>query len=198
MSMEVQSLIDRIQTEGVNKAEAEKKQIIENAQKEAATLIANAKAEATEIIKNATDESAKLEERAKSAVQQASRDVIIGLRVDLENRLRKVVKESVAGALTPEMMGKIIQAIVQNDQTSDGIELAVAKSISENDINVIKNKVAETYKSQVEIMLRNDFTAGFKVGFKGSDLFLDLSDEALTQIICAYVGPKIATILEAK
>ncbi len=198
MTMEVQGLIDRIQADGVQKAEAQKQAMIEAAEKEAKSIIANAKEEAAEMIKVATDESQKLEARAKSAVSQAARDMILGLRVDMENRLKKVVKSNIDSAMTADVMKNIITQLVAGSKDASGVEIALPKAITDADIQSIKSAVSASYKSEPEIMLRSDFSAGFKVGFKDTDLFLDISDEALTQIICGYVGPKIAAIIESK
>ena len=40
------------------------------------------------------------------------------------------------------------------------------------------------------------FSAGLKIGFQGGDVFFDFSDDALAEIICEFVGPKLAAVLK--
>ena len=53
MAEELQGLLDRIQSEGIAKAEAEKTKIVEDAKAEAAKIVAAAKEEAASIVKKA-------------------------------------------------------------------------------------------------------------------------------------------------
>ena len=46
------------------------------------------------------------------------------------------------------------------------------------------------------IRISSGVSAGLQIGFKGTDVFLDFSDEALADVICAYVGPKLAAALK--
>lgn len=199
MGMELQGLLDRINTDGLQKAEARKAEIIKAAEAQAASIIAEAKQKAAEMIKDAQSESDKLEERAKSAVRQAARDIVIGLRSELEKRLAQLTQSAVGESMTPDAMGKLVTAIVNGTSGVSGdkaLELAVSKNIPQSDVDKLIASVTASLKTQPVIQLRSDFNAGLKIGVKGNDLFIDLSDEALTELICGYVGPKVAEILK--
>ena len=64
--------------------------------------------------------------------------------------------------------------------------------------NHLKTNLANNLKKQPEIFEGLDFTGGLKIGFKESDVFLDFTDKALNEIISGYVGPRLATMLDAK
>jgi hypothetical protein len=34
-----------------------------------------------------------------------------------------------------------------------------------------------------------------KIGFKGSDVFFDFSDDAISDLICQFIGPKLTAML---
>jgi V/A-type H+-transporting ATPase subunit E len=108
MAEELQSLLERINEDGVKKAEEEKAKIISEAEKKAEQIIKEAEARAEELMKKASEEAEQNEKRAASAIRQAARDITLALKEELQNRLRAVVKESVGKAMTPELMGKII------------------------------------------------------------------------------------------
>ena len=88
MAEELQSLLDKINAEGVRKAEAEAARIIENAKKQAQDIRNEAEAEAAATMKNAADQAAALESRAEAAIKQAARDVLLQLQSELQNRFR--------------------------------------------------------------------------------------------------------------
>ncbi len=203
MSEELQGLLNRIQEEGVKKADDEKAQIIANAQKEADSIIEKAKSEAEKIIKNAELDANKSEERAKSAIQQSSRDIVLSLRKSLENRLSKVVANSLGDAMTPELMGKILLIMVDNycknnPNTDPDIEVL----LTENDMDTMQalfnGALLKDLKTNPEISLGHDFAAGIKVGFKGDDIFFDFSDDAIADIICKFIGPKLSEMLKSQ
>ena len=47
-----------------------------------------------------------------------------------------------------------------------------------------------------KISVGHDFQAGLQIGFSGEDVFLDFSDDTLSEIICEFVGPKLAAVLK--
>ena len=81
MAEELQGILDRINADGIAKADAERKEIIAKAKDEAAKIIADAKAEAACIVKNAEGEADAFRKRAENALVQAARDIKISLKV---------------------------------------------------------------------------------------------------------------------
>jgi V/A-type H+-transporting ATPase subunit E len=200
MAEELQSLLERINEDGVKKAEEEKAKIISEAEKKAEQIIKEAEARAEELMKKASEEAEQNEKRAASAIRQAARDITLALKEELQNRLRAVVKESVGKAMTPELMGKIIlemekSFIEKNGEESLGLEILINKKDLEAMENHIKAELLKNLKEKPEFSIGHDFSAGLKIAVKGDDLFFDFSDETLTEIICEYVGPRLAEII---
>ena len=94
MAEELQSLLEKINQDGVMKAEAEKARIIANAEKEAAEIIANAKKEAENIIANAEKENISLSQRTVSALEQSRRDILLQLREEIAKRLNEAIQDN--------------------------------------------------------------------------------------------------------
>jgi V/A-type H+-transporting ATPase subunit E len=111
MAEELQSLLDKINAEGVRKAEAEAARIIENAKKQAQDIRNEAEAEAAATMKNAADQAAALESRAEAAIKQAARDVLLQLQSELQNRIEKAVSGAAEQALTAEFMTELIRSM---------------------------------------------------------------------------------------
>ena len=145
MAEELQGLLDRIQTEGIEKAEAEKATILGNAKAEAAKIIEKAKEEAATIVKKANEEAEISVNKGNAAIRQAARDVLIALRADIEARLKALVTESIGQAMTPDVMGKIILEMVkayrEKNPTGDAtVELLLPQSEAGQMAELLKDK----------------------------------------------------------
>ena len=200
MSEELQSLLEKIQEDGVKKADTERDKIITAAKEEAAKIKSDAEKKAAEIVKKAEEEAKRNEERAASTIRQAARDAVIALNAELRERLETVVKECVGDAMTPKMMGGLILEMYKKYLEHSSKEPEIHVLLNEKDIaemeKLIKGSLVENLKHNPEISLAHDFSAGLKIGFKDSDIFFDFSDEALSEVICAYVGPRLAGIIK--
>ena len=201
MAEELQGLLDKIQSEGIAKAEAEKNAVIESAKAESAKIIENAKKEAAEMIRKAEEEAEMSRTKGAAAIKQAARDVIIALRADMEKRLKKLVADCLGEAMTPELMGKIILEMVKayrekNPNGEATVELLLQQKDAAALEKYLKSGVLKELKANPVISVGGDFSSGLQLGFKGEDVFLDFSDDALTDVICAYVGPKLAASIK--
>ena len=63
-------------------------------------------------------------------------------------------------------------------------------------IPLLKGSLLADLKANPVIRINADAASGLQIGFKDSDVFLDFTDEALCDVICAYVGPKLAAALK--
>ena len=202
MAEELQGLLDRIHKEGIQKAETEKEQLITQAQKEADAILKKADKDAKDLLKKAQENAKKEEEKAKASIRQAARDIVITLKTELLERLNICVKDLVAEAMVPKLMSDIIVKMADSFAKSSGKDAELSLIFSAKDldkmIQYFKTNLADSLKKQPEILKGHDFAAGLQIGFKGSDVFLDFSDEALTDIISGYVGSRLASVLNDK
>ena len=201
MAEELQGLLDKIQTEGIEKAESEKSRIIADAKAEAARIVAEAKQQAEAIVKKAGEEAEVSEAKGAAAIRQAARDVIIALRSDIEARLRKLTADCVGDAMTPELMSQIVLEMVKayrekNPVGDATVEILLAPKDADRLASLLKGSLLAGLRVNPEIAVGNDFASGLQIGFKGSDVFLDFSDDALADVICAFVGPKLAAAIK--
>jgi V/A-type H+-transporting ATPase subunit E len=192
--------LEKINEEGVKKGEETKNKIISDAGIEAEKIIRDAKAKADDIVKNAQLDSETVKSRGEAAVRQAVRDIVITLQGEILNRFKNVVKESTADAMTPDLMGKIIIEMVKNYNIKNpsgeaDIELILAQKDIDAMEKLLKTSLVNSLKKNPSISLGQNFAAGIKISFKGDDVFFDFSDEAISDMICAYVGPRLAAVI---
>ena len=199
MSEELQGLLNKIQAEGLEKAETERARLVAEAKAQAETILAEAKAQADKIRKDAEADAEASRKKADAAVRQAARDVIISLKDDLQEKLRAVVREASAQAMTTEAMAGLIAKIAEQfaQNAASGAEVILPAREREEAAMKLIGCLPDVLKKNASVQLGRGFAAGFKIGFNNSEVFLDFSDEALTEVICEFVGPKLAAVIKA-
>ncbi len=203
MSEELQGLLKRIQEEGISKADQEKNEIITAAKSEADMIINDAKLKAEEIIRKATDDGQNTLQRGKEALGQASRDILIQLKNEMVGRMEKVVKSNLKEVMTPEFMSKIISDMVAKYLAAKpgaelNLEVMVAAEERKKMEQMLHAGVAKSFKHTPKVFGAHDIESGLKVSFTDDDVYFDFSDEALTEIICKYAGPRFAEYFNKK
>ena len=117
MAEELQSLLDKIQSEGVAKAEARAAEIVAEAEKKAADVVAEAERKAAETRAAAEADAATLQSRAEASLRQAARDVRLQVGAAIqETELR--VPEDQAKALAEYARARLA------DEVGKGLKIA--------------------------------------------------------------------------
>ena len=199
MADELQALLDRISEEQIKKADAECEQITSAAKAEAERIVADAKAEAAAIVENAQKEADMLLEKGKESLRQASRDLLISLRGELEKRVSNTVEalmaSSMSGAALVDIIAKVITGFKNSDGSIDDIKLLLNPEELAALEGSIKAALAADLKEHCELAPLPGISGGFKVVFKESGIVYDFTDKSLAESICGSVSPKLAAIL---
>ena len=202
MAEDLQSLLAKIQEHGLDKANAERAAIIKKAEQEAAEITAKAKAAADAMRRAAEEECASLTKRAESAVKQAARDIVLKLNVELKERLNAILQENTANAMTPELMGRIINemaaAYIKDGKQEAKLEVLVSPKSLEEMNAALKGSLKDSFVKQPTLFADMELGGGLKVSVSGNDVFYDFSDDAITDIVAAYIGPRLAAIVKAE
>lgn len=202
MAEDLQSLLAKIQEQGLDKANAERAAIIKKAEQEAAEITAKAKAAADAMRRAAEEECASLTKRAENAVKQAARDIVLKLNVELKERLNAILQENTANAMTPELMGRIINemaaAYIKDGKQEAKLEVLVSPKSLEEMNAALKGSLKDSFVKQPTLFADMELGGGLKVSVSGNDVFYDFSDDAITDIVAAYIGPRLAAIVKAE
>ena len=198
MTEDLQGLLNRIQEDGLQKSEAERAKILADAEAKAAKIIADAEAKAAETEKKAAADAAALKEKAEESIRQASRDIIIALRSEMQQRLQSVVKSCVGQAMDQNLMVALIYEMSKKyaENPSDKLEVLLPAAAREQLEAGLLNALGQDLASRTKILGEPELESGLQIGFRDGSVFLDFSDEALSDLICSYIGPKLAAILK--
>ena len=200
MAEDVQGLLDKIHNDGIAKAEQEKEAIIAAAREEAARIVAEAKEQAENLKKTAQTEAQADHDKANAAIRQAARDAVIALKADLLAKLNAVVHSCIGGAMTPEVMKQIIltmaQSYAKDANAGESLEVLISKQEQEQTQAFLKEQLLKELKASPVIELTTDFNSGLQISFRDSDVYFDFSDDALAEVLCRFVGPKLTAVIK--
>lgn len=201
MAENLQGLLDRIHRDGLAKAESERDDILDRARKEAARIVSEAEAEAASIRSGAEADADREIKRAESSIRQAARDVVLSLREELDGRMRRLVRNSAAEALTPEVVAEVLRALagaVRDDPSKaacERLELMVAPDQLEKLGRAVAAAVKDDFQSEPQVFADRNIKGGVKVSINGADAFFDCTDAGFTELLAGYLSPRLAELI---
>jgi len=197
---ELQNLLDRIQRDGVEQAEAEASRIVQQAKDKAREIVGGAEREAAGMIARADKDSEVFVERGTKALEQAARDVVIGVQKDLERIFQESVKESAGEALTPEnmaeMMVKLAETYGQHDLKESRIEVLVSPRDQEQFVKLVMGKYRKSLGQGIEIHPEAGIRKGFKVSFRDDKLYHDFTVDAVADALAGLLKTPLRDIVK--
>ena len=185
---DLQGLLEKINRDGVEKADAEAKKIVEAAQAKADALIKDALAKAAQAKADAEKAAAAYSERAAETIRQAARDVVIGVKDSVTALLESLLAKDVDRALGNETAATQIVADAIKDLTGPGEIRCGAK-------------LAAALKSQVSglksftVTTDETLDAGFTVKLDGGRVEHDFTAEAISTELAKSLRPDLAKLL---
>lgn len=191
MAEELQQLLEKIQRDGVDKANAE-----------AAAIVAKANAEAAAIVKEAGEKAAADEARAEAAakasaeraaatIRQAARDEVLavkrGIEALLDDLLVRNVSESLAapGAAAKLALDAIKALGTESAEVAAGEKLAAA----------LKAQLAAESVKGITVTTDKAVGAGFSVRLEGGRVEHDFSEAAIAAALARRLRPELAKLL---
>jgi V/A-type H+-transporting ATPase subunit E len=197
---QLQSLLDRIRAEGVERAQAEAAAIVAEAGERAAQIVAEAQAEAERVRHKAQEDAAASAQRGEKALEQAGRDFLLSLQQRIEAVLRGSLRGTLAEALTPETVAEMLVRLADAYAAHDMNESRVDVLLAAEDRERLAALVMEQYRGLVAqgLTLRADekVDKGFRVSLADDNLYHDFTLAALAEALAPVLKSPLAEIVE--
>lgn len=192
MAEELQQLLEKIQRDGVDKANAE-----------AAAIVAKAKAEADAIVKKAQDAAAAAEAkgkadaeayaaRAKETISQAARDTVLKVKQDVMELLKKLLLQNVTAALATEAVPLAAAAVKELVTGSATAEIAAAPKL----VDALRAQLAQQAQSGVKVVADETTGTGFTVRLDNGRVEHDFTDAAISEALAQRLRADLAALLK--
>jgi V/A-type H+/Na+-transporting ATPase subunit E len=199
MDIQLQELIDKIKKEGIESAQTAAAKLKAEAQAEAKKIIEEAKREAQGIIAQGKTDAERSEKAGIAAVEQASRNLILAFKGEIQGILDRLTAEAVASSYSGDIIKNILPDLIKNWAAKNTDSLSVL--LSEGDLKKLdasfKSRLVSALKGGVDIKAGKNLSGGFHIAEKDGSAFYDFSAESVANLLSAYLNPKLAETLKS-
>ncbi len=190
MAEELQQLLEKIQRDGVEKANAEAKAIVDKANAEAKAIVEKAQAEAAAATAKAEADAKAFAERANTTIRQAARDVVLEVREGVGRLFDGILAQDVNAALAGNAAALAAEAIKALSSGSDA-QVAANAQLAE----ALRAQFAASAAAGVEVVTDESVGAGFSVRLDGGRVEHDFSEKAIAAALAKRLRPDLAKIV---
>ena len=186
---DLQGLLEKINRDGVEKANAEAVRIVGDAKAKADALVKAAESAAAQTKADAEKAAADYQARAAETLKQAARDVVLGVRESVTRLLEGLLAKDVEAALADDAVAVGLVSAAIRDLTGPGEVVAGAK-------------LAAALKAQAAAL--KDFTlvtdealgTGFSVRLDGGRVEHAYTGEVIAAELAKRLRPDLAALLK--
>jgi len=198
MDIQLNELIEKIKREGFESAQVGIDQLIAEADAEAKRIIKEANQEADAIITRGKEDALRSEKAGIAAIEQASRDLVLAFKGEIQALLDNLTAKTIAASFSTDVIKGLLPDLMKNWTEKNADSLSVL--LSEEDIQKIddafKAKLGSALKGGVDLKSVKKLNSGFQIVQKDGSAFYDFSAESVSDLLSAYLKPKLAEILK--
>ena len=198
MEVQLQELIDKIKKDGIESASEEAARVKRDADTEAARIVSAAQSEASNIVNQGKVDAERFEKAGIAAVEQASRNLVLAFKDEIQGLLDKLIAESVSSSYSADVIKGVLPDLIKNWAAKDTNSLSVV--LSEGDLKKIedsfKAKLGSSLKGGVDFKVGRNLGSGFHITEKDGSAFYDFSAESVGEMLSAYLNPRLTEILK--
>ena len=196
------SLLERIYQDGVEKSNKKADEIISNAKSEADRILKEAEAKSEEIIKEAERKSEELKKNTITDVRMAGEQSISALKQRVKELVTaKVLEEGLKGAFadTAFLKDLILEVVKKWDISSSNSDVTVYFPESKKaDIDAAFEKSIKASIKNAVINFDKKLANGFKIVPEGGNYQLQFTDEDFVEFFSDYVKAKTEEVIFSK
>jgi len=200
MEIQVQELIDKIKKDGIESASAESARLKRDAEAEAARIISAAQKEAADIVSRGKADAERSEKAGKAALEQASRNLVLAFKGEIQTLLDKIAAQAAASAYKEDTLKAVLPELLKAWVSRGGSD-SLNVLLSEADLGKLKSwaagGLAAELRKGVELRSDRNLGAGFKIANKDGSFYYDFSAESVAELLSAYLNPYLADILKS-
>ena len=198
MEIQLQELIDKIKKDGIQSASEEANKVKNEAETEAARIISAAQKEADDIVIRGKADADRSEKAGRAALEQASRNLILAFKKEIEILLDKIVSQAVASSYKEDTLKAVLPEIFKawaSKSEADSLDLL----LSEDTLGKLKSwavgALSAELKKGVELKSDRNLGSGFRIANKDGSAYYDFSAESVAGLLSAYLNPQLAEIM---
>lgn len=189
MSEDIQSLLEKINREGVEKARSEAAAIVAEAEKKAQDAVKEATTKAEAIVSSAEKDAERYLESARETLRQAARDMMAGIEQSITKLLEKLLEKEVSSALSSGENAAQLVFNALNEATGTGV-VTCGGGIAA----AIREKLASS--GNFTVVTDEGFGGGFTVKFDNGRVEHDFTVETISRELAKRLRPDLAALMK--
>lgn len=199
MELQVQELLDRIKSEGVDEARTRAAHIIAEAEGKAKDIRLEADKYASELEKGAQTRIEAMEKASRLALLQASRDTILAMRQKVQGFMREAILASTSEVLDSAFIAKILPELLASmaKGVEGGLSVLVSPKVLSSMDGAVANRLSQELGRGVEFKPFAGIDAGFRIAVEGSAAQYDFSAASIADILASRVNERLAECVKA-
>ena len=199
MGTDLQHLLDKIQSEGIDKAKAESDALLADARAEARQIIATAKQEADAAHAKAKQDADAFQQRAAEVIRQAGRDAVLNVEQAVQRMMESLLlKETRAVMALPEILTQLTREAVKEYLAAGETHVSARlPKTAEALLPALREKLRQdAAHEKVEVVLDAGQGSGFSVRTRDGRVEHDFSAEAVVNALSKSLRPQLAALLK--
>jgi V/A-type H+-transporting ATPase subunit E len=200
MEIQLQELIDKIKKDGIDSASEEAARLKAQAEREAGRIVEAARKEAEAVIAAAKADAERAEKAGIAAVAQASRNLILAFKGEIQAVLDRIAAREAAAAYNGDVIKAALPEILKNwaVKGSDSLDILLPQAQLASLEGFFREKLAAELKKGIELKSDRNLGAGFRIANRDGSAYYDFSAEAVGDLLSAYLNPRLAEIVKAQ
>ena len=195
MTQDLQQLLEKIQRDGVDKAQAEADALLADARAKAASLLDAAQAEAVKIKAEARQEAEAFERRAEETMRQAARDTVMKVEKAVTHLLQRLLLENVNAGFdaNPELVADLAaEAVRAHLGSKGGVEVAAATKLAD----VLRAKLAAEAAKGITVVTDEAAGTGFRLRLANGRVEHAFTGSAVAETLAKQLRPRLAALMK--
>lgn len=195
----IKKICEILKNETLQPAKQEAQQILEVAQQEAHNIVRDAEAKAEQILQDSKEKLKKEKELFDKSLRQGCQQGIEALRQDIEQKLFNlelsdwIEKQTVDADIAAKLITALVNAIEKEGVSADFSALIPA-ALPQDKVNALLVKeILEKLREKSVVV--GEFIGGVQLKLHDRKLTLDLSEEALKELLGQYVRKDFRELL---
>ena len=192
MEQQIQDLVDSIRKEGLDEANRERDRIIAQAKGEADRIVKEARENAAKMIDDATKECELRQQSTKASLVQASRDVALSLKGEINDQLTKILSQQIASSFDKDLVAKLVAAVVEAGLKDTTIE--IAGEDAQTLVSSLSSSLASKLKNGLALKVGTGYDGARLVSNDGSG-YIDLSADEMAGLLKPYLSDAVKALV---
>jgi V/A-type H+-transporting ATPase subunit E len=185
-------LIAKIKSEGIDLAEQEAKQIVEQAKQKAQSLLEAAELQKNDMLTQAQSEAEAIVNKGKIALNQAARDVEIKVKNDILKLFEKVLETEVSKSFTPDLYPTLIKDLV--GQLGGNLSISIPEGLEKKVMEAIQSSLSDE-QTRATVLKSADLSSGFSISSSDEGWSFDVTPEEISTMLSEQLSSKWVQLL---